>query len=149
MEEGIMVAERIVGQKSMVNYDCVPGVVYTDPEIAWVGKTEQELKAAGEKYKVGSFPMAASGRAMASNDTVGFIKVIADEDSDRILGVHMIGAHASELIAEAVIAMEFGASAEDLGLTMFAHPTLSEGLHEAALAVSGHAIHVANRKRKK
>ncbi len=149
MEEGIMVVERIAGQKPMVNYDCVPAVVYTDPEIAWVGKTEQELKAAGEKYKVGNFPMAASGRAMASNDTVGSIKVIADEESDRILGVHMIGAHVSELIAEAVIAMEFGASAEDLGLTMFAHPTLSEGLHEAALAVSGHAIHIANRKRKK
>ncbi len=149
MEEGIMVAERIAGQKTMVNYDCVPAVVYTNPEIAWVGKTEQELKASGDKYKVGNFPMAASGRAMASNDTVGSIKVIADEESDRILGVHMIGAHVSELIAEAVIAMEFGASAEDLGLTMFAHPTLSEGLHEAALAVSGHAIHIANRKRKK
>ena len=149
MEEGIMVAERITGQKPMVNYECIPAVVYTDPEIAWVGKTEQELKAAGEKYKVGSFPMAASGRAMASNNTVGSIKVIADEESDRLLGVHMIGPHVSELIAEAVIAMEFGASAEDLGLTMFAHPTLSEGLHEAALAVSGHAIHVANRKRKK
>lgn len=149
MEEGIMVAERIAGQKTMVNYDCVPAVVYTNPEIAWVGKTEQELKASGDKYKVGNFPMAASGRAMASNDTVGSIKVIADEESDRILGVHMIGAQVSELIAEAVIAMEFGASAEDLGLTMFAHPTLSEGLHEAALAVSGHAIHIANRKRKK
>jgi dihydrolipoamide dehydrogenase len=149
MEEGIMVAERIAGKKPMVNYDCVPAVVYTHPEIAWVGTPEQELKANGEKYKVGSFPMAVSGRAMASNDTVGMIKVIADEVTDRILGVHMIGAHTSELIAEAVIAMEFGSSAEDLGLTMFAHPTLSEGLHEAALAVSGHAIHVANRKRKK
>ncbi|MFP6807566.1 MAG: dihydrolipoyl dehydrogenase [Pseudomonadales bacterium] len=149
MEEGIMVAERIAGKKPMVNYDCVPSVVYTNPEIAWVGKTEQELKSSGDKFKVGSFPMAVSGRAMASNDTIGSIKVIADEDTDRILGVHMIGAHVSELIAEAVIAMEFGASAEDLGLTMFAHPTLSEGLHEAALAVSGHAIHVANRKRKK
>ncbi len=149
MEEGIMVAERIAGQKPMVNYDLVPSVVYTHPEIAWVGKTEQELKAAGEAYEVGSFPMAASGRAMANNDTAGLIKVIADKTTDRILGIHMIGAHASEIIAEAVIAMEFGASAEDLGLTMFAHPTLSEGLHEAALAVSGHAIHVANRRRKK
>jgi len=149
MEEGIMVAERIAGKKPMVNYDCVPSVVYTHPEIAWVGISEQELKANGEKYNVGSFPMAVSGRAMASNDTVGMIKVIADEETDRILGVHMIGAHTSELIAQAVIAMEFGSSAEDLGLTMFAHPTLSEGLHEAALAVSGHAIHVANRKRKK
>ena len=149
MEEGIMVAERIAGQKNLVNYDLVPSVVYTHPEIAWVGKTEQELKAAGVNYQVGSFPMAASGRAMANNDTTGLVKVIADAATDRILGVHIISAHASEMIAEAVIAMEFGASAEDLGLTMFAHPTLSEGLHEAALAVSGHAIHIANRKRKK
>ena len=149
MEEGIMVAERIAGKKPMVNYDCVPSVVYTHPEIAWVGITEQELKSNGEKYKVGVFPMSVSGRAMASNDTAGLIKVIAHEETDRILGVHMIGAQVSELIAEAVIAMEFGSSSEDLGLTMFAHPSLSEGLHEAALAVSGHAIHVANRKRKK
>ena len=147
MEEGIMVAERIAGFKPLVNYDCIPSVIYTHPEISWVGKTEQELKASGDKYKVGSFPMAASGRAMASNDTVGLIKVIADAETDRILGVHMIGAHTSELISEAVIAMEFGASAEDLGLTMFAHPSLSEGLHEAALAVSGHAIHIVNRRR--
>ena len=149
MEEGIMVAERIAGQKNLVNYDLVPSVVYTHPEIAWVGKTEQELKAAGVNYQVGSFPMAASGRAMANNDTTGLVKVVADAATDRILGVHIISAHASEMIAEAVIAMEFGASSEDLGLTMFAHPTLSEGLHEAALAVSGHAIHIANRKRKK
>ncbi|MGK0338674.1 MAG: dihydrolipoamide dehydrogenase [Candidatus Azotimanducaceae bacterium] len=149
MEEGIMVAERIAGHKPVVNYDLVPSVIYTHPEVAWVGKTEQELKAAGEDYNVGSFPMAASGRAMASNDTVGVIKVIADAATDRILGVHIVSGHASELIAEAVIAMEFGASAEDLGLTMFAHPTLSEGLHEAALAVSGRAIHIANRKKKK
>jgi len=124
-------------------------VIYTHPEVAWVGKTEQELKASGESYEVGTFPMAASGRAMASHDTAGLIKVIADSETDRILGVHMVGGHVSELIAEAVIAMEFGASAEDLGLTMFAHPTLSEGLHEAALSVAGHAIHIANRKRKK
>tara|TARA_R110002073_G_scaffold45345_4_gene125082 strand:- start:4129 stop:5568 length:1440 start_codon:yes stop_codon:yes gene_type:complete len=149
MEEGVMVAERIAGHKPVVNYDCVPSVIYTHPEVAWVGKTEQELKAAGEDYNVGSFPMSVSGRAMASNDTVGLIKVIADAETDRILGVHMVGGHVSELIAEAVIAMEFGSSAEDLGLTMFAHPTLSESLHEAALAVSGHAIHIANRKRKK
>ncbi len=148
MEEGIMVAERIAGHEPAVNYDCIPSVIYTHPEVSWVGQTEEELKGSGEKYKVGTFPMAASGRALASNDTVGMIKVIADEETDRILGVHMIGAHTSEMIAEAVIAMEFGASAEDLGLTMFAHPTLSEALHEAALAVSGHAIHVANRKRK-
>lgn len=149
MEEGIMVAERIAGQKPLVNYDTVPAVVYTHPEIAWVGKTEQELKSEGEAYNVGVFPMAASGRAMASNDTVGMVKILADEETDRILGVHMIGAHVSELISDAVIAMEFGASAEDIGLTMFAHPTLSEAVHEAALAVGGHAIHVANRKRRK
>jgi dihydrolipoamide dehydrogenase len=149
MEEGVMVAERIAGHKPVVNYDTVPSVIYTHPEVAWVGKTEEELKAAGEDYNVGSFPMSASGRAMASNDTAGVIKVIADAETDRILGVHMVGGHVSEIIAEAVMAMEFGSSAEDLGLTLFAHPTLSEGLHEAALAVSGHAIHIANRKRKK
>ncbi|MDP4598717.1 MAG: dihydrolipoyl dehydrogenase [Pseudomonadales bacterium] len=149
MEEGLMVAERIAGHKPMVNYDCVPSVIYTHPEIAWVGKTEQELKKSGDAYNVGVFPMAASGRAQASNDTAGFIKVLADETTDRILGVHIISSHASEMISEAVIAMEFGSSAEDIGLTMFAHPTLSEGFHEAALAVSGHAIHIANRKRKK
>jgi dihydrolipoamide dehydrogenase len=149
MEEGVMVAERIGGQKPMVNYDCVPGVIYTHPEVAWVGKTEQELKAADVEFTVGIFPFSASGRAMAANDTVGSIKVIADSTTDRILGVHMIGPHVSELVAEAVIAMEFGASAEDIGLTMFAHPTLSESFHEAALAVGGHAIHIANRRKRK
>ena len=148
MEEGVMVAERIAGGKPQVNYETVPWVIYTHPEIAWVGATEAELSAAETAFKVGVFPLAASGRAMASNETAGLIKVIADAATDRVLGVHMIGAHCSELIAEAVIAMEFGASAEDLGLTMFAHPTLSEGLHEAALAVSGHAIHIAHRKRR-
>ncbi|XOV88365.1 MAG: dihydrolipoyl dehydrogenase [Pseudomonadota bacterium] len=149
MEEGIMVAERIAGHKPLVNYDTVPSVIYTHPEIAWVGRTEQDLKASGDKYNVGVFPMAASGRAMAANESVGMVKILADEETDRIVGVHMICAHASELISDAVIAMEFGASAEDLGLTMFAHPTLSEAVHEAALAVNGHAIHIANRKRKK
>ncbi len=149
MEEGIMVAERIAGQKTLVNYDLVPSVIYTHPEISWVGKTEQELKAAGEEYNVGVFPMIASGRAMASNDTAGMVKILADAQTDRILGVHMIGSHTSEMIAQAVIAMEFASSAEDLGLTMFAHPTLSEALHEAALNVAGHAIHIGNRKRKK
>lgn len=149
MEEGLMVAERIAGHKPMVNYDCIPAVIYTHPEIAWVGKTEQELKKSGETYKTGTFPMAASGRAMAANDTSGTIKVITDEETDRILGVHMVCAQASELIAEAVISMEFGGSAEDIGLTMFAHPSLSESFHEAAMAVSDSAIHVAKRKRKK
>ena len=147
MEEGIMVAERIAGKLPQVNYDLVPSVVYTHPEIAWVGKSEEDLKGAGEDYSVGVFPMRASGRAIASNNTSGLIKVLADKHTDQILGVHIIASHASEMIAEAVIAMEYKASAEDLGLTMFAHPTLSEGLHEAALAVSGHAIHVSNRKK--
>ncbi|MGE0622493.1 MAG: dihydrolipoyl dehydrogenase [Pseudomonadales bacterium] len=148
MEEGVMVAERIAGQKPLVNYDTVPSVIYTHPEIAWVGKTEQALKASGEAYNVGSFPFSVSGRALAANDTEGMVKVLADAKTDRILGVHVLGPQASELIAEAVIAMEFDACAEDLGLIMFAHPTLSEAVHEAALGVAGHAIHMVNRKRK-
>jgi dihydrolipoamide dehydrogenase len=148
MEEGIMVAERIAGQKPLVDYDKVPSVIYTHPEIAWVGKTEQELKAGGEKYRAGSFPFSVSGRALAANDTQGMVKVLADAETDRILGVHVFGPQASELIAQAVIAMSFDASAEDLGLIMFAHPTLSEAVHEAALGVAGHAIHMVNRQRK-
>jgi len=147
MEEGVMVAERIAGLKPLVNYDTIPNVIYTHPEIAWVGKTEQQLKADGANYSVGSFPFAASGRALAANDTQGMVKVIADADTDRLLGVHVLGPQASEMIAQAVIAMEFDASAEDLGLIMFAHPTLSEALHEAALGVAGHAIHMINRKK--
>ena len=147
-EEGVMVAERIAGFKPLVNYDTVPSVIYTHPEIAWVGKTEQELKASGEDYNVGSFPFAASGRALAANDTQGMVKIVADAKTDRILGVHVLGPQASEMVAQAVIAMEFDASAEDLGLIMFAHPTLSEAVHEAALSVAGHAIHMVNRKRK-
>jgi dihydrolipoamide dehydrogenase len=146
--EGVMVAERIAGFKPLVNYDTIPSVIYTHPEIAWVGKTEQQLKADGDAYKVGSFPFAASGRALTANDTQGMVKVIADAESDRILGVHVLGPQASEIIAQAVIAMEFDASAEDLGLIIFAHPTLSESLHEAALGVAGHAIHMINRKKK-
>ena len=145
MEEGVMVVERIAGNKPVVNYDCVPSVIYTHPEIAWVGKTEQELKAAGESVRVGAFPFAATGRALAAGETVGLVKVVADAESDRMLGVHVFGAQASELVAPAVIAMEFGATAEDLALTMFAHPTLSEAMHEAALGVGGHAIHMVNR----
>jgi dihydrolipoamide dehydrogenase len=148
-EEGVMVAERIAGHKPQVNYDCIPGVIYTLPEIAWVGKNEEQLKADGIDFNVGVAPFAASGRAMAANNTTGMVKILADAETDRVLGVHIIGAGASELIAQAVIAMEFGSSAEDLGLTMFAHPTLSESMHEAALAVNGNAIHVANRKRRK
>lgn len=148
-EEGIMVAERIAGQKTQINYDTIPGVIYTHPELAWVGQTEEQLKADGIPYNVGVAPFAASGRAMAANSTAGMVKILAHEETDRILGVHIIGPSASELIAQAVIAMEFGSSAEDLGLTVFAHPTLSESVHEAALAVGGHAIHVANRKKRK
>jgi dihydrolipoamide dehydrogenase len=148
MEEGVMVAERLAGQKTMVNYDCVPSVIYTHPEVAWVGRTEEELKSDGEKFNVGTFPFAASGRALAAHDSDGMVKVIADAETDRILGVHILGPQASELIAQAVIAMEFNASAEDLGLTMFAHPSLSEAVHEAALGVAGHAVHMVNRKKR-
>ncbi|MDA1076410.1 MAG: dihydrolipoyl dehydrogenase [Proteobacteria bacterium] len=147
-EEGVMVAERIAGFKPEVNYACIPNVIYTHPEIAWVGQTEQELKAASIEYKTGSFPFAASGRALAANDSDGMVKILADAETDRILGVHVLGPQASELVAQAVIAMEFGASAEDLGLTMFAHPTLSEAMHEAALSVAGHAIHMVNKKQR-
>ena len=148
-EEGVMVAERIAGKKTQINYDNIPGVIYTHPEIAWVGKTEQELKAAGANYKVGSFPFMASGRALAANETTGMVKMIADGDTDRVLGCHIIGPSAADLVQQVVIAIEFGSSAEDLALTVFSHPTLSEAVHEAALAVEGHAIHIPNRKRKK
>jgi dihydrolipoamide dehydrogenase len=149
MEEGIMVAERLAGQKTMVNYEAVPAVIYTHPEIAWVGKSEEDLKKSGDAFNVGTFPFTVSGRALAANDADGLVKIVADAETDRILGVHMLGPQASELIAEAVIAMEFSATAEDLGLTMFAHPTLSEVVHEAALNLHGHAIHMVNRRRKK
>ena len=147
-EEGIMVAERIAGHKAQMNYDLIPGVIYTHPEIAWVGKTEQQLKAEGVEINVGTFPFAASGRAMAANDTGGLVKVIADAKTDRVLGVHVIGPSAAELVQQGAIAMEFGTSAEDLGMMVFSHPTLSEALHEAALAVNGQAIHIANRKKR-
>lgn len=146
-EEGIMAAELIAGHHAQVNYDAVPSVIYTQPEIAWTGKTEQALKAGGEQYRCGTFPFAASGRARASGYTAGMIKVIADAVTDRVVGVHMIGPHVSELIASAVIAMELGASSEDIAMIMFAHPTLSESFHEAALAVDGRAIHVAKSRK--
>ena len=147
-EEGVMVAERIAGHKAQMNYDIIPSVIYTHPEIAFVGKSEDELKAAGEKYNVGTFPFAASGRAMAANDTAGFVKIIADAETDRILGASVIGPSAGDLVQQVVIAMEFGSSAEDLGMMVFSHPSLSETVHEAALGVNGHAIHKANRKRR-
>jgi dihydrolipoamide dehydrogenase len=148
-EEGVVAAERIAGKKAQINYDCIPSVIYTHPEIAAVGKTEEQLKASGEAYKVGVFPFAASGRAMAANDTGGFVKILADEETDRILGGHIIGASAADLCQQIVIAMEFGSSAEDLGTIVFGHPTLSEAVHEAALAAGGHAIHIGNKKKRK
>ena len=147
-EEGVMVAEIIAGHKAQMNYDIVPNVIYTHPEVASVGLTEEQVKAAGDSYNVGTFPFAASGRAMAANDTDGFVKVIAHADTDRILGCHIVGPSAADLVQQVAIAMEFGSSAEDLGMTVFGHPTLSEAVHEAALAVNGGAIHIANRKRK-
>ncbi|MDC1207766.1 dihydrolipoyl dehydrogenase [Litorivicinus sp.] len=147
-EEGVMVAERIAGKHAEVNYDTVPSVIYTHPEVAWVGKTEEQLKQEGVAYNVGIFPFAASGRAMAANETAGMVKMLADESTDRILGVHIVGPAAGDMVAQAVIAMEFGASAEDIAMTMFAHPTVSEALHEAALAVHGHAIHIANKRKR-
>lgn len=148
-EEGIMVADRIAGKKTQMNYDCIPSVIYTHPEVAAVGRTEQELKADGVPYKAGVFPFVASGRALAANDSDGMVKLLAHAENDRILGCHVVGPSAADLVQQVVIAMEFGSSAEDLALTVFAHPTLSEAVHEAALAVDGHAIHIANRKKRK
>ncbi len=143
-EEGVAVAELIAGLPGHVNLDTVPWVIYTEPEIAWVGKTETELKAAGIPYKVGSFPFAAIGRAVAMNEPAGLVKVIAHADTDRILGMHLCGANVSELVHEGVLAMEFKGSADDLARICHAHPTLSEAVHEAALSVGKRAIHKAN-----
>lgn len=144
-EEGVAVADRIAGQYAHVNYATIPSVIYTAPEIAWVGQTEEQVKASGRAYKVGSFPFLASGRARAMESTTGFAKVIAAVDDDEILGVHIVGPMAGELIAEAVLAMEYSASTEDLQRTIHAHPTLSEALHEAALAADKKAIDYPNR----
>ena len=142
-EEGVVVAELLAGQKPHINYNLIPGVVYTWPEIASVGKTEEQLKAEGVAYKAGSFPMKALGRARASMDTSGFIKVLADANTDEVLGVHMIAARAADLIMEAVTAMEYRASAEDIARICHGHPTFSEGLKEAALAATDNrAIHI-------
>jgi dihydrolipoamide dehydrogenase len=141
-EEGIAVAERIVGQHGHVDFNTVPWVIYTSPEIAWVGKTEQQLKADGVAYRAGTFPFAANGRAKGLGDQRGLVKFIADAKTDRILGVHMIGPYVSELISEAVVAMEFGASAEDIARICHAHPSLSEVVHEAAMAVDKRSIHI-------
>jgi dihydrolipoamide dehydrogenase len=143
-EEGVAVAEWIAGKAGHINYDTIPWVIYTEPEIAWAGKTEKELKDAGIPYKVGTFPFAAIGRAVAMNEAIGQVKVIAHAETDRLLGVHMVGPGVSELIAEAVVAMEFKGSAEDLARIVHAHPTLSEAVHEAALSVDKRAIHKGN-----
>ena len=146
-EEGIMVAERIAGKHAEMNYDLVPSVIYTHPEIAWVGKNEEELKNDNIEYKVGKFPFAASGRALAVEQSVGFVKLLTDAKTDTIIGVHVFGPSAAEIVQQALISMEFGASSEDLGLTIFSHPTVSEALHEAALSVSNQAIHIGNKRK--
>ena len=143
-EEGIAVAELIAGLPGHVNFDTIPWVIYTTPEIAWVGKTEQQLKAEGVAYKAGSFPFAAVGRAVAMAEPTGFVKVIADAETDRVLGLHLIGPNVSELVHEGVLTMEFSGSADDLARICHAHPSLSEAIHDAAMAVSKRAIHKAN-----
>ncbi|MDH5327079.1 MAG: dihydrolipoyl dehydrogenase [Gammaproteobacteria bacterium] len=141
-EEGVVVAERIAGQSPEIDFTKVPWVIYTAPEIAWVGRSAEQLDDRGVKYKTGIFPFAASGRSLAMGSGTGMVKVLADAETDRILGVHIFGPSASELIGEAVLAMEFFASAEDLARTIHAHPSLSEALHEAAMAAEGRAIHI-------
>jgi dihydrolipoamide dehydrogenase len=140
-DEGVALAELLAGQAGHVNYDVIPGVVYTSPEVASVGKTEEELKAAGVDYKAGKFLFLANGRAKANQTTDGFVKILADAKTDRLLGCHIVGPQAGELIHEVAVLMEFGGSAEDLARTCHAHPTLSEAVKEAALAVAGRAIH--------
>ena len=141
-DEGVAVAEILAGQAGHVNYDVIPAVVYTMPEIASVGKSEEELKAANVAYNAGKFPFTANGRAKANQQTDGFVKILADAKTDRVLGVHIVGSDAGNMIAEAAIAMEFGASAEDIARTCHAHPTLPEAVKEAALAVAKRAIHM-------
>lgn len=148
-EEGVMVAEIIADHYAEMNYDAIPSVVYTHPEVAWVGQSEDQAKAEGVNYKVGTFPFVANGRALAANETEGLVKVISDEDTDRVLGVHIVGPQASEIIMQAVMALEFGASTEDIQLICYSHPGLSEALHEAALAVDNKPIHMAPRRRRK
>jgi dihydrolipoamide dehydrogenase len=140
-EEGVAVAEILAGQHGHVNFDVIPGVIYTHPEVATVGKTEEELKAAGRAYKAGKFTFMANSRARAIDDTDGFVKVLADKDTDEVLGVHIIGRDAGTIIHEICVAMEFGASAEDIARTCHAHPTLNEAVKEAAMAVDKRQIH--------
>ena len=140
-EEGIAVAELLVGQSGHVNYDVIPGVIYTSPEVAYVGKSEEQLKKDGVSYKVGKFPFLANSRAKVNNETEGFVKILADSKTDKVLGVHIIGPHCGDMIAEMALAMEFGASAEDIARTCHAHPTHTEAIKEAALAVDKRPIH--------
>ncbi|MFA9203289.1 MAG: FAD-dependent oxidoreductase, partial [Flavobacteriales bacterium] len=148
MEEGVMAVERIHGHAAQINYDTIIGVIYTSPEVAWVGLNEQEAVAKGIEVKTGQFAMAVNGRALAANETAGFVKFVADAKTDRLLGMHVIGANAGDIVHQGMIALEFVSSVEDLQLMTFAHPTLSEVVHEAALAVDGRAIHAIQRKRK-
>lgn len=148
IEEGVALAEQLAGHHTQVNYNAVPSVIYTSPEVAWVGLSEEQAKAKGHEVKIGTGPFAANGRAKALEQAVGTIKIIADAKTDRILGVHMCGPYVSELLAEAVLALEFAATCEDIALTMHGHPTLSENFHEAVLAVDGRAIHAVNKAKK-
>jgi dihydrolipoamide dehydrogenase len=141
-DEGVAVAEIIAGQAGHVNYDAIPNVIYTFPEVASVGKTEEELKEAGVQYRVGKFPFTANGRAKVNKQTDGFVKILADAQTDRVLGAHIIGADAGTLIAEVTLAIEFGASSEDIARTCHAHPTTSEAVKESAMAVEGRSIHM-------
>ena len=146
-EEGIMVAENIAGKEKDLNYEHIPSVIYIHPEVAWVGKSEEALKKEKVDFKSGTFPFAANGRALTSGESTGFVKVIADKETDEILGVHVFGPSAADLVQQAVIAMKFGSTAKELGNTVFSHPTVSEALHEAALAVNKGAIHIGNKKK--
>ena len=140
-EEGVMVAERIHGKPVQLNYDCVPSIIYTHPEVAWVGKTEEEVKDAGLEYNVGTFPFAANSRARTNDDSEGMVKFISCKNTDKIFGAHIVGPQAGELLGECVLAMEYGGSTEDIARTCHGHPTLSEAVKEAALATGGKAIH--------
>ena len=141
-DEGVVVAEILAGQSGHIDYNTIPGIIYTWPEVASVGKTEEELKASDSEYKVGKFPFMANSRARCNGDTDGFVKILADKKTDRVLGVHMVGPDAGTMIAEVTLGMEFGAAAEDIARTCHAHPTLSEAVKEAALAVDKRAIHM-------
>jgi dihydrolipoamide dehydrogenase len=143
-EEGIAVAELIVGLPGHVNFDTIPWVIYTEPEIAWVGKTEEQLKAEGVPFKTGTFPFAAVGRAVAMGEPAGFVKVIAHEETDKVLGMHLVGANVSELVHEGVLTMEFHGAADDLARICHAHPSMSEAVHDAAMALHKRAIHKVN-----